>query len=231
MVKAYYLNDLGEKVYLRVSFDKTFKNAGLYFAFASMIETDGNYELYNTDKYFEIQLRQIEVYNLIVGEQKTFDGTDIAHIISQWTTNIFDADTKLIITARYNSPNVGADTIYMSFDITGENSANYILPLDYTIKNANIKINPYIAKVYWQRESSYVYNNQDYTSTIKAWYKDIHGNNIYLDLDFGVKALINAGNYTVYAFGGDSNYQLSDNVIEIVIEKVKIQVYGLNVAP
>lgn len=63
LVKAYYLNDLGEKVYLRVSFDKTFKNAGLYFAFASMIETDGNYELYNTDKYFEIQLRQIEVYS------------------------------------------------------------------------------------------------------------------------------------------------------------------------
>lgn len=102
-----------------------------------------NYRLLNNKIVLTINKLQVKVYGLEAVKTKVYDGTAEAEILNSWTTNIIPGTAELIITAQYNTQNVNAEYITVTFtlnDIYG----NYIAPEPvriYGVKILPLKIN------------------------------------------------------------------------------------------
>lgn len=229
-IKAYYLNLSGLRIDLatEIADDAIFKNKGLYTARAYMFELNGNYDIGTPETVLEIFPFKV-VSSLIVSPQKTYDGTIKAVIANPSTDNIIDESVTLSFSAVYNTANVGANSIEVQFILSGKGNENYDAPDDYIISGSQVKINPFETSVIWSYQSQYIYNGLDRSDTVVAICKNIGGSDIALVVSFSGGTFVDAGSHKTTASLSDSNYRLTDNEVNIMIEKRQIEVSGLKV--
>ena len=227
-IKAYYTDVFSAQIWLDVSFDKTFKNADVYNITASMLTIDGNYKLLDTTKQITIEKLQIEVYDFVINTDKVYDATDVCKILS-WTSNIVDSTVILEIKAFFNSANTDASSVSIEFTLINDEFNNYIIPENYTLEDT-VKITPLNVEVVWNHSEEYTYDSTDQSGTVTAHITDINGDTVALNVDFD-KDFINAGQYTVTALWviADDNYALTNNIVNLQINALKIVVSGLTV--
>lgn len=230
-IRAYYFNLAGQRVYLATDINGSavFCNKGIYTAQAFMITADGNYDIGTPVKDFEIFAFKVVVSSLVVNPQKTYDGTVGAVITNSGFDNIFDVSVKLSVTAVYNTSDVGADRIAVSFTLSGAGKENYEAPDDYTVTGAQVKINPFETEVIWTYELQYIYNNADRSATVTALCKSINNSDIPLAVSFAQGPFMSAGIHKASASLDNTNYRLTNSQVNITIEKRQIEVYNLTV--
>ena len=67
----------------------------------------------------------------------------------------------------------------------------------------------------------YEYNQGDQSDTVSAYYVDVNGEKVYLELDWHGKEFTNPGEYTVTVINPDPNYAIENPSITLVITDVK----------
>jgi hypothetical protein len=138
-VTAKYKDINAVDILLSVNFGNEFKNVGNYTATAIMSNINTNYTLTNAILNLTIAPLQIIVSNLNVTTNKTYDTVTNA-AISAWISNIVD-DAVLTVSANYNTQNITANSILVTFKLTGDTYGNYILPENYII-DEGVSISP-----------------------------------------------------------------------------------------
>ena len=106
-----------------------------------------------------------------------------------------------------------------SVKVIFEGSGNYN-PSSTTIE---VVVKPYIVYMEWN-DSKFdsMYDGENKLETIEVKYMDINKNYIYAELN--VQSMINAGEYTLIASSGNSNYVVSEstNTRKYTIEKIEV---------
>ena len=187
----------------------------------------GNYILAATevsDNNAVVTARMLDV-SVILPTDKVYDGTD--NVSSQASLNDVIANDDVAITAewKYNSSDViSADTINnIIWQLSGDDAANYALPDVAVYDNIDAVITPKDVQVSFETDSPYYYTGKDQSDTVSASYIDINGNKIDADINWNGQEFIDAGAYLVTAEGSDTNYNLVDNTMTIVMNPALIQ--------
>ena len=187
----------------------------------------GNYILAATevsDNNAVVTARMLDV-SVILPTDKVYDGTD--NVSSQVSLNDVIANDDVAITAewKYNSSDViSADTINnIIWQLSGDDAANYALPDVAVYDNIAAVITPKDVQVSFETDSPYYYTGKDQSDTVSASYIDINGNKIDADINWNGQEFIDAGAYLVTAEGSDTNYNLVDNTMTVVMNPALIQ--------
>lgn len=157
--------------------------------------------------------------NVVVATDKVYDGT-VAVDSSVTAGNIVAGDDLHIHSSWvYNSANVAeADVVInTAWQISGADSGNYALPSVEPYNNLAAVITAKEVDTVFQTSEPYFYNCTDQSDTVSAYYVDINGNNVQLEINWNGKTFQNIGNYTVTAVNSDPNYALSGDVVELTM--------------
>ena len=217
-VKAYYTDVDGEKQYVTVTFDNTFRNAGNYTASAEASAADGNYKYTASSLDLTIAKAKITVSG-ITANGKVYDGTTAAEIVTSGADlagKVEGDDLTITATGAFADANAGENkSVTGTFELTGADAANYTLAANTFSTTATITAKE--VTLAWEKADSYTYTGKDQSGTVKAYYTDLNGEKQYVTVTFD-KTFLNAGDYTASAeasAGGNYNWSASTQALTI----------------
>ena len=225
-VKAYYTDVDGEKQYVTVTFDKTFRNAGDYTASAEASAADSNYKYTASSLDLTIAKAKITVSG-ISANGKEYDGTTAAEIVTSGADLAGKVDGEdlsiSILTGVFADANAGADKeVTGTFELTGAAKDNYELTANTFSTTATITAKE--VTLAWEKADSYTYTGKDQSGTVKAYYTDVDGEKQYVDVTFD-KTFLNAGDYTASAeASAGGNYNWSASSLGLTIAQASLTV-------
>jgi hypothetical protein len=226
-VKAYYLDENEEKVYLKVTVEGDDKliNVGEYTLSASFANGETDYSLTGElTKTVNITMKQVTVnwvttnltYNGKVQTVEVNYTDDFVGTVSL-NTVVIEGGTEL--------KNAGTYKVEAQFAANDENAGNYELIGDLT---SNVTIAAYAVDINWDA-TEFTYSGKE--QTVTATYTNVEGKDIVLNVaSADGKILKNAGDYEVVASfrSGDAdsaNYALPDVCTKLItIEKMAVDV-------
>ena len=150
-------------------------------------------------------------------DDAVFNGGTVSGVVSGETLNVTVAPGYDF--GVYNSPNV--DASYATFTVALAAGSNTDLA-NYSFTNqakANASIIAKKVETVIETSAPYYYNGTDQSGTVSAYYVDINGNKVPLNVDWNGKEFKDAGSYTVTITGNDPNYALVGNVIQLTMNK------------
>lgn len=127
-------------------------------------------------------------------------------------------------TPRYNCEYVkGSDSGRYSVRMTGLRNPNYSFQ---TSTSAWFQVLPKTVTLTWNMQESYTYNGLDQGSGISATFTDINGNIAVASIAFSGKSTVfkDAGSYNALASHSNTNYNISNAVMQMEIEKLNATV-------
>ncbi len=157
---------------------------------------------------------------------KVYDGNKNITITEDAYTleNIIkDDNVSTTCQAKFADENVGKDKeITAILTLTGTDSQNYALTKNtITLKGDIAKKN---VDAVWKVKAQYVYNGEDQSSSVKAYYIDISGNKQYVNVQCkDGKKFINAGQYTFEVVNDLQNYNLLSNANQVTMSPTSIE--------
>ncbi len=225
-VKAYYTDVDGEKQYVDVTINQTFRNAGDYTASAEASAADSNYNWSASSLDLTIAKAKITVSG-ITANGKVYDGTTSATVDASGA----DLEGKVegddlaitILTGVFADANAGANKeVTGTFELTGAAKDNYELTANTFSTTATITAKE--VTLAWEKADSYTYTGKDQGDTVKAYYTDLNGEKQYVDVTFD-KTFLNAGDYTASAgASAGGNYNWSASSLGLTIAQASLTV-------
>ncbi len=193
--------------------DKTVTIGGLMLGGSSI----GNYELVDSGQQDSttatISPREL-THSVNVPSNKTYDGSTTAYYSGDLTNVVEGDNVTLDALFLYNAANVAtADTITtVRWDISGNDAGNYVLgdkPFDTMSGSISAKA---VDATWISLQPYYVYNGQDQGGNITAFYTDVNGNRIALEVIFSGTGTVfmEPGLYQADVESVDANYVISD---------------------
>ena len=169
-----------------------------------------NYEIVFIGDTFNVTPKVL-VANPDIATDKVYDGTTSVQYNGSSFTGLLDGDSVTLDAAfEYNSANViEADSIAAAqWEISGEDAGNYRL-VDFAPVSGTITAKTVDAV--WNSDAPYYFNGRDQGDTITAFYADINGERVQLEVAFGGTGSIfrNPGDYTASVASSDPNYVIS----------------------
>lgn len=201
--------------------DNVFYYAGSYVAMASC--NNANYTYTNAEQDFLIKKAKVTVSavnNVVLS--KEYDGNvqylgaleEIEHYVVDGIVD--DAYITIGMVRNFNSANV-EQAYQVTTSVSISNTSNYDINSIFEIA-ANI-IPVTVSNIQWSYNTNYVYDECDYANTVSARFIDINGQHVYLDIAFSGQdeVFMDAGEYTATANTNDKNYQITNNVVTLLI--------------
>ena len=169
-----------------------------------------NYEIVFIGDTFTVTPKVL-VANPDIATDKVYDGTTSVQYNGSSFTGLLDGDSVTLDAAfEYNSANViEADSIAAAqWEISGEDAGNYRL-VDFAPVSGTITAKTVDAV--WNSDAPYYFNGRDQGDTITAFYADINGERVQLEVAFGGTGSIfrNPGDYMASVASSDPNYVIS----------------------
>lgn len=227
---SFYNTQSGETETVTVKWEEGLfnsKNVGedTSVTFTGLSSPDGNFVLTSTEATYEIahMITPLTLtHDVAITTEKVYDGT-VSVAVSGGLTNVIGNDNVVLnVEYQYNSANVAeANRITNTvWSITGADAKNYTLPTPAPSSDVAATITAKTVETIWLDESPYHYDNTDQSDTIMAFYRDILGNIVQVQLNWHGEQFILPGEYIVTAEGADPNYQLSGNEVTYVMNTV-----------
>ena len=238
-VKAYYTDVDGEKQYVTVTFDNTFRNAGDYTASAEASAADGNYKYAASELDLTIAKAKITVSN-IAAVNREYNGGTGADVTFDKSGIVVADNTKvtLTVTGAFDNKNVGTDkAVSLTWSLTGEAAGNYELSGNAAATTADITAKE--ITVSGITASNKVYDGND-TATVNttgaAFTGKVGSDDLSISILSGAFADANAGankavTGTFELTGNDAaNYTLSANTFSTTATISKATITISNIA-
>ena len=150
------------------------------------------------------------------GKEQTFSGVSADNLV---------AGDTISTTASVSGTDAGiydyilnSDSIILTDADGGNMFGNYNI-VSFTDGTFTITAKP--VEVTYITDAPYEYNKTDQSDTVSAYYVDVNGEKVYLELDWHGKDFTNPGEYTVTVINPDPNYAIENPSVTLVITDVK----------
>ncbi len=201
----------------------------LSFAFAGSSAKNANYILpddYVVTDGVSITKKELTISDVQAANRTYVDELYTVAISGGALNGVFEEDTvsfNLKGTGFVSDCNAGTDKIVTTdIILTGNHSSNYFLTQPNYVR---VDILPVVTEVIWEYSSTYIYNAQDQSATIKAYYRNLSGERVDLGTEIAEGEIFkNVGTYTAQAFmiDIDGNYDIGTPTSTIDIIPLKI---------
>ncbi len=209
--KHYYVYDENVSDWIVSDIQHSFASSGTY---KIKVVVDENDKYYTAEKEHEVVIQKVNLTNVTLtvndwiygGTPSWYMGNDTYTIDEIYQTVEYYYDEA------HNQKVEGIPTEVGTYYAVGTISEAPFT--NSATASATFKITPKIIGINWLTGVDFTYNGT--VQIVTASYKDINGNDIELNVDFGDKEFKNAGNYdaTVSFKNNETNYKLPSNATQ-----------------
>lgn len=180
--------------------------------------TNKNYDITSYEVGI-LTVKKMELSFKVVCDNTVYYGDDIPEFGYKITKgSLLEGDS--LGTPRYNCEYVkGSDSGRYSVRMTGLRNPNYDFQ---TSTSAWFQVLPKTVNLTWNTKESYTYNGLDQGNSISATFTDINGNLAVASIAFNGNGTVfkDAGVYNVLASYSNTNYNITNAVLQVEIEKL-----------